>query len=324
MIFIAIRALVGGRYCPPQVISCMAETQSITPATRIERVPNFDIRFPPLPRTVTEVSRLVAEKPDVPDTPYLVSVVNADPVVAGSVLRRINSAYYGVRRRVGSIHKAVYLLGFDEVCDIVLTSGMMRLQDILNSKEQTRIFDQLMRMSVGTASFAKKIALHLKLHQQTSAFTLGLLHTSGRLVLLYNRPEDYEALWWTNDFGFAPTGTSEQIIFGTDHAELGSMAAESWLLPEFIVEVIRHYMTPGHLSDRDLRLLALTLSVSVTAMERLCLHELPSDTPYFEAPAGLHLLAKLAGTAPEAVKELIEANCREVYDYTHSMISSSD
>lgn len=300
----------------------MAETQPITPATRIESVPNFDIKFPPLPRTVTEVSRLVAEKPDVPDTPYLVSVVNADPVVAGSVLRRINSAYYGVRRRIGDIHKAVYLLGFDEVCDIVLTSGMMRLQDILNSDEQTRIFDQLMCMSVGAASFAKKIALHLQLRQQSSAFTTGLLHTSGRLVLLYNRPDDYEALWWTNEHGFAPTGTSEQIIFGTDHAELGSMAAESWLLPEFIVSVIRHYMTPGHLPDRDLRLLALTLSVSVAAMERLCLHGPPPDRPEFDSSAGLHTLAKLAESPWEGIKELIEANCREVYNYTQSMVAT--
>ncbi len=302
----------------------MIETQRITPATRIERAPNFDIRFPPLPRTVTEVSKLVAEKSEVPDTHRLVSIVNSDPVIAGSVLRRINSAYHGVRRRVGDIHKAVFLLGFEDVCDIVLTSGMMRLQDILNSEEQTRIFDQIMRMSVGTASFAKMIASHLDLQQQNSAFTLGLLHTSGRLVLLYNRPDDYEALWCTNDYGFAPTVTSEQIIFGTDHAELGSMAAESWHLPEFIVEVIRHYLTPGHLKERDLRLLALTLSVSVAAMERLCLHEAPPDEPHLEPSAALHMLAKLMETESEDLVELIETSCREIYDYTQSMVKSLD
>lgn len=306
------------------ITSRMIETQRITPATRIESAPNFDIRFPPLPRTVTEVSKLVAEKSDVPDTPRLVSIVNSDPVIAGSVLRRINSAFHGVRRRVGDIHKAVYLLGFEEVCDIVLTSGMMRLQDILNSEEQTRIFDQIMRMSVGTASFAKIVAAHLDLNQQSSAFTLGLLHTSGRLVLLYNRPDDYEALWCTNDYGFAPTVTSEQIIFGTDHAELGSMAAESWHLPEFLVEVIRHYLTPGHLQERDLRLLALTLSVSVTAMERLCLHEAPVNDPHLEPSAALHMLAKITQVDSEDLVKLIEKSCREVYDYTHSMVGSLD
>ena len=301
----------------------MIETQRITPATRIERVPNFDIRFPPLPRTVSEVTKLVAQKSDAPDTPRLVGIVNADPVIAGSVLRRINSAYYGVRRRVGDIHKAVYLLGFDEVCDIVLTSGMMRLQDILHSDEQARIFDQIMRMSVGTASFAKKIAAHLDLNQQSSAFTLGLLHTSGRLVLLYNRPDDYEALWCTNDYGFAPTVTSEQIIFGTDHAELGALASESWHLPEFIVRVIRHYLTPGHLvDDHELRVLALMISVSAAATERLCLDAPVSDNPKMEPTAALHMLAKVTQRKSAEIVDLIDSSWREIYDYTRTMVTA--
>ena len=300
----------------------MIETQRITPATRIERTPNFDIRFPPLPRTVAEVTKLVAAKTDAPDTPRLVGIVNADPVVAGSVLRRINSAYYGVRTRVGDIQKAVYLLGFDEVCDIVLSSGMMRLQDILHSEEQARIFDQIMRMSVGSASFAKKIAAYLDLNQQASAFTLGLLHTSGRLVLLYNRPDDYEALWCTNDYGFAPTVTSEQIIFGTDHAELGALAAESWSLPEFIVRIIRHYLTPGHLvDDPELRIMALTVSVSTTATERLCMDN-PGTNPKMEPNAALHMLAKATQRKTSDLVDLIDASSREIYEYSRAMVTA--
>lgn len=300
----------------------MLETQRITPATRIERVPNFDIRFPPLPRTVAEVTRLVSVKSDVPDTPRLVGVVNADPVVAGSVLRRINSAYYGVRRRIADISKAVYLLGFEEVCDIVLTSGMMRLQDILNSEEQTRIFDQIMRMSVGTAAFAKKLAAHLELGQHASAFTLGLLHTSGRLVLLYNRPDDYEALWCTNDYGFAPTVTSEQIIFGTDHAELGAMAAEDWHLPEFIVKVIRHYLTPGHLDELEMRVMGLTLSVSANSTEQFCLGAPGARANRLEPTAALHMLAKATQSRANDLIALIESSVSEIQGYIESMVAT--
>lgn len=298
----------------------MLETQRIIPATRLERTPNFDMRFPPLPKTVTEVSNLIAQKADVPDTPQLVRIVNADPVVAASVLRRINSAFYGVRRRVGDIQKAVFLLGFDEVCDIVLTAGLMKLRDVLNSDEQTRIFEQIMRMSVGSAAYARKLAAFLALEQQTSAFTVGLLHTVGRLVLLYNRPDDYEALWCTNDHGFAPTVTSEQIIFGTDHAELGAMAADSWHLPEFVIRVIRFYLTPGHLEDLDLRTLALSLSISVTATERLCMRPPSDDGPRFEPTAALHALGRLTRTRSEDLVDFILASWMEVYDFTSSMV----
>jgi HD-like signal output (HDOD) protein len=297
----------------------MPETQRTTPATRIVRTPNFDIRFPPLPRTVADVTKLVAEMHEEPETARLVRIVDSDPVVAGFVLRRINSAYYGVRRRVGDVQKAVHLLGFEEVCDIVLTSGMMRLQDILHSGEQAGIFDQIMRMSVGTASFSKKLASHLDLFQQSSAFTIGLLHTCGRLVLLYNRPDDYEALWCSNHGGFAPTVTSEQIVFGTDHAELGAKAADSWHLPELVVTMIRQYLTPGHIEDHDLRVLALTLAVSAQACERLCLDRMPASAR-FEPSAALHLLSKAVRMDAAEIAAFVEENRLEVFEYTHSMV----
>lgn len=297
----------------------MPETQRTTPSTRIVRTPNFDIRFPPLPRTVAEVTRLVAEMHEEPETARLVRLVNSDPVVAGSVLRRINSAYYGVRRRVGDIQKAVHLLGFEEVCDIVLTSGMMRLQDILHSGKQAGIFDQVMRMSVGTAFFSKKLASHLDLERQSSAFTIGLLHTCGRLVLLYNRPDDYETLWCSNRCGFAPTVTSEQIVFGTDHAELGAKAAENWHLPDLVATIIRQYPTPGHFEDHDLRVLALTLAVSAQACEKLCLHRMPASGT-FEPSAALRLLSKALGRDAAEIAAFMENNRLEVFEYTHSMV----
>ena len=297
----------------------MLDTQRIIPATQLERAPSFDMRFPPLPRTVTDVSALIAQKQDVPDTPGLVRIVNADPVIAGSVLRRINSAFYGVRRRVGDLQKAVFLLGFDEVCDLVMTAGMMRLRDVLHSNEQAHIFEQIMTMSVGTAAYARKIATHLQIPQHHTAFTLGLLHTVGRLVLLYNRPDDYEALWCTNDYGFAPTVTSEQIIFGTDHAELGALAADSWHLPEPMTAIVRHYLTPGHLEDQEQRVLALTLSVAATATERFCIRP-QHGQPRFEATAALFALARAVQVKPAEIVELIEGSWREVHDYTHSMV----
>jgi HD-like signal output (HDOD) protein len=177
-----------------------------------------------------------------------------------------------------------------------------------------------MKMSVGTAAYCRKLATHLQLLQHNTAFTVGLLHTVGRLVLLYNRPDDYEALWCTNDYGFAPTVTSEQIIFGTDHAELGALAADSWHLPEFVVKVVRHYLTPGHLEDQELRILALTLSVAAAATERLCIAPSPPSPPKFEPTAALFALARNVQRPPAELAALVESSCKEVTDYIHHMV----
>ncbi len=283
--------------------------------------PNFEIRFPPLPRTVGEVSKLLAETSETPDTPQLVEIVNSDPVIGASVLRRINSAYYGMRTRVADIQKACFLLGFEEVCDIVLTAGMMKLGDIFETASQIDIFEQIMEMSLGTASYNKHLAQHLDLKERGFAFSTGLLHTVGRLVLLYNRPNDYEALWYTTESGKPPTVTSEQIIFGTDHAELAAHAAETWHLPEDATQVIRNYLTPGHIQKLDMRVLALTLSIASAATEHFFL-DAKHQNEEFSPPAALYALARQLQISADDIIEHLAAKREEVAMFIHSMVDA--
>ncbi len=295
-------------------------TAGFIPATRFEHAPNLEMRFPPLPRTVAEVSNLIAEQLDVPDTHRLVEIVNTDPLVSASVLRRINSAYYGMRRRIGDIRKAIFLLGFLEVCNIVLTAGMMKLKEVVHSAEQEKIFEQIMRLSLGAAFFGQEIAMRLQLPGKASAFTVGLLHAVGRLVLLYNKPNDYEALWWTNEDGFAPTPAAEQLIFGTDHAQLGALALERWHLPDDIVTVVRSYRTPGQIRDDQLQPLALALLVSISATEHL--YKINAGRQSFEPTAQMAALAKSARIPVADLVEFIESISPQAVTYVEEMLHS--
>ena len=299
----------------------MDDLSKINSGSRGTWRPNFEIRFPPLPRTLGEVSRLLAEAGDTPDTPRLVEIVNSDPVIGASVLRRINSAYYGMRTRVADIQKACFLLGFDEVCDIVLTAGMMKLGDIFETESQFDIFEQVMEMSVGAAAYNKHLAHRLGLKERGFAFSTGLLYTVGRLVLLYNRPSDYEALWYTTESGKPPTVTSEQMIFGTDHAVLAARAAEYWQLPSDAALVIRNYLTPGHIDKFEIRVLALSLSVASAATEHFFINgnRLEED---FSPPAALYALARQLQVPPEDVVELLSAHREEVARFIHSMVKA--
>ena len=283
------------------------------PATRFERSPILEVKFPPLPRTVAEVSHLLSEQGQVPDTSRLVEIVNEDPVVAVSVLRRINSAYYGMRRRVGDIQKSVFLLGFLEVCNIVLTAGMMKLKDILNSEEQAHIFDRIIHMSVGAAHYSQEIALYLQLPNRSRAYTSGLLHAVGRLVLLYNKPNDYEALWCTSADGLAPTVEDERLIFGTDHAHLGGLAAERWHLPTDLASVIAFHGSSRTIDDPDLRDLARSVHVASIAVQQLDMAD--GTERKFDAPQALHDLALDRGVSSESLVELIESSCPFAFDF---------
>ena len=289
-----------------------------TPATRFQRSPRLEIQFPPLPKTVREVSSIV-DTAEGPDKRRLAELVHADPVTAALVLRRINSAYYGLRRRFSNVRQAVGLLGFLEVCDIVLTAGMLRLRDVLRSEEQLAIFDRIMRVSMGSAFYARHLAVALELPARDHAFTVGLLHAVGRLVLLYDRPDDYEALWFIKDDGLAPSADEERLIFGIDHAEVGALAAEQWHLPPVVVETIRSYLEPDSVAETDVRRLALTLAVSTSASEQLWLLADDQEEVAAEPPPPLYALAEEVHHAPEDVMALLQAERARFYEYVRAM-----
>lgn len=241
------------------------------PATRFSQAPNVEMRFPPLSSTIVEVSGLLAGQNENPDTQRLVHVINQDPIVSASVLRRINSAHYGMRRLIGDVQKAVSFLGFLEVSNIVMTMALLRLKEVLSSREQQSMFNEIMRVSITAAHYTHGIARSVHLADTAIAFTAGLLHSMGRLVLLYNKPHDYEALWCTADSGTAPSIEAERLIFGTDHARLGALASDRWNLPGKIGALIGNYHTPQAIAGTDLRNLAYALSLASTAAQATCL-----------------------------------------------------
>lgn len=291
-----------------------------TPAMRF--TPNFDVRFPPLPRTITRLSQLTASSGKNPDVRELAEIVHADPVVASAVLRRINSAYYGMRRRVSSIQKAVFLLGSMEVSNLALAAAMLRLREVIPSAEQGHIFDYLMRKSVGTASYARHLADELHLPEQASSFTLGLMHEIGRLVLLYNKPDDYEALWYTNDRNVPPTPQAEKRIFGIDHAELGAMAAEDWNLPELICETIRGYLEPHQVDVHHIRIQALTLAVSTHLTGQLLRD--PKRAEPLEPSPHLDELAEQHRTDGPRLLDVLNAHRGTVLSYIDTMMMGNE
>ena len=282
---------------------------------------DFSLRFPPLPKTLTEVSRLIAESAELPDTPRLADIVRADPIIATFVLRRVNSVYHGVRREVDDVRQAVLLLGFEEVCNLTLTVGMMEMEESVVSGEPAAVFRDIMKVSIGAAFFAHELANRLRLPQKSKAFTLGLQHAVGRLVLLYNRPREYEVLWRSTERDFGPRAAIERMTFGADHNELGARALEKWNYPGSITSIIRNFHRPGALKEQHLRSLAMTLSVAVSASEQLCLSMVSNKgKPFFTPTSITHALARLMKITSKDLVEKIRPRREEARDYIAAML----
>jgi HD-like signal output (HDOD) protein len=280
----------------------------------IDDVLETDVEFPPLPRTVAEVSHLVAKEEGEPDTQRLASLVNNDPVIAATVLQRINSAYFGMRRRITNVRKAVMLLGFLDVANVVLTAGFLQLEEIFSDADQVSVFRHIMRDSIGAGQFARELADGLGLSNGGPAYSAGLLHNLGRLVLLYNAPDDYTALQHADDNTRLPSPEAEAQIFGVDHAELGASALNAWSLPPVLIEAVRHYATPATPNDATHQRAAALVGTAAVAL----------NTP--DAPDALRrasqttFLAEHIELPTSRIIELVEARRQRVHDFVSMMM----
>jgi len=171
----------------------------------------------------------------------LIEVIEHDQALTGKMLRLANSAFFGQSRRVATIPRAVVLLGFSTVRNLALG---VKVWDALGHGISRVRLEELWTHGVAVATATKMLAARLRAGDPDEAFTAGLLHDVGRLVL---------AMRFGDEYGGAVGGVAqsepvepiESGTFGVDHAEVGGWMLEAWSLPPGIVEAVRLHHTMG-------------------------------------------------------------------------------
>jgi len=167
--------------------------------------------------------------------------IAADQSLSATLLRQVNSAFYGFYRRVTTVKDAVVILGFREVQNLVLAASAFRV--FPNSKSP---YDrnQLWRHSLASAMAAERIAKRLSLSDDGSYFSAGLLHDIGKVALDSVYPDNFQEAVKRAVAGPRPLHEVEPEVFGMDHAEVGGALAEHWNLPPLLTEAIRRHHNP--------------------------------------------------------------------------------
>jgi HD-like signal output (HDOD) protein len=221
-------------------------------------IKTLDLTFPTLPSTMVEVEKLIASGRT--DPGLLVDIVKRDPSTSVDVLRRANSAYYGLRHEVECVEHAIRLLGFIEVTSIAMIEGVNEMQEQLTTRRD--LVNPIMHASVFTGRFAQQLTHQLELATEWTrlAFSAGLIHVICRLVLLYSAPDQYELLAETQDMSL-PEADAERRRFGESHRTLAPLACNHWGLPDRICSVLRGAVDPSDLSTGQRRTLAVAIRV---------------------------------------------------------------
>jgi HD-like signal output (HDOD) protein len=105
-----------------------------------------------------------------------------------------------------------------------------------------------------------------------SAMTAALLHDVGKLVLAkVLSPHVLQLIAQVAEAEHLSPLESEKAVLMTDHGALGAIAAESWQLPEAIVEAVRLHHTPWEAS---------TPIATVVCLADALAHASTSEDPY--------------------------------------------
>lgn len=203
----------------------------------IGRVTNL----PPAPQILPELLPLL-DQSDI-DADRVVRLLTHDPGLTANLLRLANSALLGGSRPAENLAEAITRLGFRRVYELVVAMVGARM---LGSAQTGygMISGELWKHSLGTALAARCLAQDVG-ENETAAFTAGLLHDTGKLVLSEALAGKYEQIVEETERNRRSMLEAEEAIVGAHHAQLGGRLLERWKLPPSLVGAVRHHHAPS-------------------------------------------------------------------------------
>jgi HD-like signal output (HDOD) protein len=211
------------------------------------------------------------------------AIVAEDLAMTAKVLQLVNSAFFGLGRRVASIEQAVTYLGTDVIRSLVLSQAAFAAFEV----SALDFFQQLWTHSALTGQLAQFIAKEESDDPivQGEALQAGMLHDIGALVLAARVPETYREVRDVAAGDACPLVVREQESFGCDHGRVGGYLMGLWGLSDRIVEAIAYHDYPSQCAYRQFSPLTAVHAGSALILEAVGLTDLEAelDTEYLAA-----------------------------------------
>jgi len=230
-----------------------------------------------LPDVVLRLNKLL-DSPDV-NTHEISAVVELDPGLASSVLRLSNSPLFGQHGKVGSVSRAIDLIGQKALRNLVLATSVTQVFADIPEEfvDMTSFWDN----SITSGVAAQLLGRFIHMHDTESLFLSGLLHGVGRLVFYTRRPDEYRALLSEKPESDQDLAAAEQRAFGFTYAELGAALLTNWSLPLSICTAVKLQLKPDVAAASNAREVAIIhIANDIAASLSPCLKQRDAAIPW--------------------------------------------
>jgi putative nucleotidyltransferase with HDIG domain len=193
--------------------------------------------IPTLPLVAMAVTDLINDPNS--SSSDIAEVLKKDQVLTAKVLRLVNSSYYAIPGGVVDVQRALAFLGFNTLAQLVLSLSVFSLFSTFEHDDFSLL--EFWRHALGTGVCCEILAKKLKYPRPEEAFTCGLLHDIGKLILHQLDKEKLLAIvreTQTRKCSFIEIEREWEV---PGHSYLGEVIATKWGLPQVIRLAIRYH-----------------------------------------------------------------------------------
>lgn len=249
---------------------------------------------------VPEVVRQLIQQLNNPAADYgeIAEKVAKDQTLSLKILRLVNSAHFGLRRKVSSIDEAVVMLGMVRLKTLVIASGIAGSVKAVEGLELKKFWSESFRI----AALAKWFAERDTEVDPDIAFTAGLIHNIGRLLLHLAQPMRAQAIQTLIDESNASRSDAEMERLGFTSPEAGQALLDMWNFPAELGIAIRQQKEPTSFEEPSSLAAIINLACVVNAAIR---NEDDLETLQGNFPADVATLAGVSADTTDALDEAL-------------------
>lgn len=195
-------------------------------------------KLPNVPDVVRELIQLLNDS----NVKYsdITERVSHDQTISLKVLRVVNSAYFGLSRKISSIDEATVLLGIDKLKTLVIASGFSSSVE----KVDGIVLPDFWADSFRVAELAQWFAKRTPLAGSDEAFTVGIVHNIGRLLLHLTAPDIGKEIQTLVANRKAGRVKAELDLLGFTSQDAGRALMDLWKFPENLGDAVQHHKRP--------------------------------------------------------------------------------
>jgi putative nucleotidyltransferase with HDIG domain len=217
----------------------------------------------PIPQVALKVLRMIDEGGHA--IPKIAEEIRKDQVISARALQLANSAMFAKARSIESLDHALIYLGTDQVVKLVISAAVQSYFE-QSSSGYSLCKGGLYHHALGCAQVAEVLAAKTQKVEPRKAYTAGLLHDIGKVVLDQYVAPAYPLFYRQAMEKNENLLTIERRLLGIDHAEAGCLLAQQWSFPESLIHAIRYHHHPG--KESEFKLLAVIVYVADLLLSR--------------------------------------------------------